>query len=75
MLKDEHTRQWLTQSGRILVADLLRHDKKDPADFFDSYDRMVQFLKEPTNYETMQEELKQRNVGFLAIDDHFRCQN
>src|SRR4051812_31306207 len=65
MLEDEHTRQWLIQTGRILVADLMRHDKKDPADFFDAYDRMTQFLKEPSSYQIMAEELMQRNVSSL----------
>uniref|UniRef100_A0A914D1L5 Uncharacterized protein n=1 Tax=Acrobeloides nanus TaxID=290746 RepID=A0A914D1L5_9BILA len=69
MLEDEHTRQWLIQTGRILVADLMRHDKKDPADFFDAYDRMTQFLKEPSSYQIMAEELMQRNVAEINMWD------
>lgn len=64
MLKDEHVRQWLTQTGRILMADMLRHDKKDPIEFFDAYDRMIQFLNVSDNIEIMKEELRLRKVAF-----------
>lgn len=68
MLKDEHTRQWLIQTGRILMADLLRHDKKDPTEYFDAYDRMVHFISNPENFEIMKEDLRMRKVKFYFLN-------
>jgi hypothetical protein len=33
-MDEPQTIQWLIQSGRIIMADLLRHDKRDPAEFY-----------------------------------------
>ena len=34
IMDQPQTMQWLIQSGRIIMADLMRHDKRDPAEFF-----------------------------------------
>uniref|UniRef100_F1L2L8 Protein FAM73B n=1 Tax=Ascaris suum TaxID=6253 RepID=F1L2L8_ASCSU len=68
-LSDEHNRMWLAQAGRQLIADLLRHARKDPAPFYVAYDSMIQFLMDERNLRTVEEELKQRRVPELGFWD------
>lgn len=35
--------QWLAQTGRIIMADLLRHDKRDPTEFFTVKLQLINF--------------------------------
>uniref|UniRef100_A0A0M3IW24 F-box domain-containing protein n=1 Tax=Ascaris lumbricoides TaxID=6252 RepID=A0A0M3IW24_ASCLU len=60
---------WLAQAGRQLIADLLRHARKDPAPFYVAYDSMIQFLMDERNLRTVEEELKQRRVPELGFWD------
>ncbi|VDM37258.1 unnamed protein product [Toxocara canis] len=69
VLSDEHNRVWLAQAGRQLIADLLRHSRKDPAPFYSAYDSMIQFLMEERNMKIVEEELKQRRVPEIGFWD------
>jgi len=53
---------WLIQSGRALIADLLRHDGRDPTEFYTAYDRMMSFLQREENRETIKMELSFRKA-------------
>lgn len=53
---------WLIQSGRQLIADLLRQDGKDPVCFYTAYDRMMEFLIHEENRSILLEELEARKV-------------
>lgn len=61
-MNDQHAMHWLIQSGRQLIADLLRHDGKDPAGFYSAYDRMVEFLTQDENRAILRDELELRKV-------------
>ncbi|KAL3120359.1 hypothetical protein niasHT_001172 [Heterodera trifolii] len=61
--------QWLIQSGRIIIAHLLRHDKKEPSDFFAVYDRMIAFLLDNQNSAKICEELKLRRIDTTNLWD------
>ncbi|KAL3126082.1 hypothetical protein niasHT_001721 [Heterodera trifolii] len=69
IMDEPQTIQWLIQSGRIIIADLLRHDKKEPADFFAVYDRMIAFLLDDKNFSTICEELKLRKIDTTNLWD------
>ncbi|VDK52105.1 unnamed protein product [Gongylonema pulchrum] len=62
-MSDEHNRVWLSQAGRQLIADLLRHARKDPSPFYLAYDAMIQYLGESQHMEIVDNELKQRGVS------------
>uniref|UniRef100_A0A183BSG2 Mitoguardin n=1 Tax=Globodera pallida TaxID=36090 RepID=A0A183BSG2_GLOPA len=69
IMDEPQTMQWLIQSGRIIIADLLRHDKRDPTEFFSVYDRMTAFLLDDKNFATLCEELKMRKVESTNLWD------
>ncbi|CAD5229185.1 unnamed protein product [Bursaphelenchus okinawaensis] len=69
LFEDVKTRSWLIKVGRTLIADILRHFKKDPKEFYIAFDRMVEYLQKPENYEQVCFELKQRRVECLNIWD------
>ncbi|KAL3989822.1 hypothetical protein ACH3XW_29175 [Acanthocheilonema viteae] len=69
ILLDEHNRVWLSQAGRQLIADLLRHASKDPSPFYLAYDAMVEYLNETQHLEIVDRELKQRGVPELGFWD------
>ncbi|CAD5234639.1 unnamed protein product [Bursaphelenchus xylophilus] len=65
----QNTKLWLIKVGRALIADILRHFKKDPKEFYVAFDRMVEYLQDHENYEQVCFELKQRRVECLNIWD------
>uniref|UniRef100_A0A8R1XTS4 Mitoguardin n=1 Tax=Onchocerca volvulus TaxID=6282 RepID=A0A8R1XTS4_ONCVO len=69
ILSDEHNRVWLSQAGRQLIADLLRHASKDPSPFYLAYDAMMEYLNETQHLEIVDRELKQRGVPELGFWD------
>ncbi|KAI6221435.1 hypothetical protein M3Y99_01550800 [Aphelenchoides fujianensis] len=69
ILADQSSRRWLIQAGRNLMADLLRQDKKDPKDFYVAFDRLMDYMEDPTNYEQIETELRTRKVEHVNIWD------
>ncbi|MCP9256813.1 Protein FAM73B [Dirofilaria immitis] len=69
ILSDEHNRVWLSQAGRQVIADLLRHASKDPIPFYLAYDAMMKYLNETQHLEIVENELKQRGVPELGFWD------
>lgn len=46
-----------------MIAGLLRHDKKDPKDFFVAYDRLLDYVENTDHYGQIVSELGSRNVN------------
>ncbi|VDK82633.1 unnamed protein product [Litomosoides sigmodontis] len=69
ILLDEHNRVWLSQAGRQLIADLLRHASKNPSPFYLAYDAMMEYLNETEHLEIVDKELKQKGVRELGFWD------
>lgn len=61
-MNNERRMHWLIQSGRQLIANLLRQDNKDPVLFYTAYDRMMEFLTQDENRLILIEELESRKV-------------
>lgn len=61
-MNDEHKMNWLIQSGRVLIADLLRHSGREVTSFYNAYDRMMEFLLKEENCSIIIEELEPRKV-------------
>uniref|UniRef100_A0A915DF79 Uncharacterized protein n=1 Tax=Ditylenchus dipsaci TaxID=166011 RepID=A0A915DF79_9BILA len=66
---DDQKMHCLIQSGRTLIADLLRNDSKDPGAFYLAYDRMMQFLLNEENRPKMEMEMKLRKVEEINLWD------
>uniref|UniRef100_A0AC35F614 Uncharacterized protein n=1 Tax=Panagrolaimus sp. PS1159 TaxID=55785 RepID=A0AC35F614_9BILA len=69
ILENERTRQWFIQQGKIIFADLMRQDHKNPTDFLTAYDKLMDFLTDSNNYERTKKELEMRKVEAVNIWD------
>lgn len=68
-LQDSTTSQWVADTGRQVLTDLLLLSDKDPKDFLVGYEDMLRFLQEPSNWAAIEKELDQRNVKALTFYD------
>lgn len=55
-------RNWWSDNGRQMLAELLVKSDKDPKDFIQVYDELLDYLHVDEHIEIMAEELKSRNV-------------
>ncbi|TKR81291.1 hypothetical protein L596_015187 [Steinernema carpocapsae] len=69
IVADEHRRLWLTNAGRQIMADLLRHDGRETREFYSAYDDIIEFVNNEVNHEKMWEELSARKVADLGMWD------
>ena len=53
--------RWV-DNGRQILAELLVKSDKDPKEFIQVYDDMLEYLQEEEHMQIMMEELKSRNV-------------
>lgn len=63
-MSDARNRVWLSQVGRQLIADLLRHNRQDPVQFYTAYDAMMEYLQDCVHVDIVDKELRQRGVCF-----------
>lgn len=68
-VQDSSTGQWVADTGRQVLTDLLLLSDKDPKDFLVGYEDMLRFLQEPTNWVAIERELEQRNVKAMTFYD------
>lgn len=69
LFKDASTGQWVADTGRQVLTDLLLLSDKDPKDFLVGYEDMLRFLQEPSNWPAIEKELEQRNVKAMTFYD------
>lgn len=68
-MQDSSTGQWVADTGRQVLTDLLLLSDKDPKDFLVGYEDMLRFLQEPSNWPSIEKELEQRNVKAMTFYD------
>ncbi|CAK9809889.1 Miga [Anthophora plagiata] len=61
--------EWIADIGRQLISDLIIYADKDPKDYLIHYERMLEFLQEPSNHSIMEEELTGRGVKCINFYD------
>ncbi|KAF4518015.1 hypothetical protein B566_EDAN009248 [Ephemera danica] len=69
LLQHTQTQRWFCDTGRQVLADLMLFADKDPRDFLISYEDLLQFLSEGSNWTGMEEELAERGVKALTFYD------
>ncbi|CAH1787678.1 unnamed protein product [Owenia fusiformis] len=62
LFKDETIRQWFANTGKTMIADLLRKAERDPEEFNAAFDEMIDYIKEEENWVDIKTELKGRGV-------------
>ena len=65
ILEDQTSRKWIIATGRNIIADLLRQDKKDPHAFYVAYDRLIEYVEKAENRAQIEGELRLRMVKAL----------
>lgn len=68
-LQDSSAGQWVADTGRQVLTDLLLLSDKDPKDFLVGYEDMLRFLQESSNWAAIEKELEQRNVKAMTFYD------
>ncbi|XP_068141372.1 mitoguardin [Drosophila tropicalis] len=69
LFKDPAVGQWICDSGRQILTDLLCLGDKDTKEFLVGYEDMVNFLQDPNSWPCIQMELEQRNVKAMTFYD------
>lgn len=69
LFKDPAVGQWICESGRQILTDLLCLSDKDTKEFLVGYEDMVNFLQDSANWPIIQMELEQRNVKAMTFYD------
>uniref|UniRef100_A0A1I7XZ32 Mitoguardin n=1 Tax=Steinernema glaseri TaxID=37863 RepID=A0A1I7XZ32_9BILA len=69
ILDNDDNRQWLINTGRQIMCDILRHDKHETKEFVRVFDEIIAFLDKEENRKTMKEELEARKVAQLGMWD------
>ncbi|XP_076183841.1 mitoguardin [Ptiloglossa arizonensis] len=60
---------WIVDIGRQVISDLIMYADRDPKDYLKHYDRMMEFLQNPSNRTIMEEELSARGVKCISFYD------
>lgn len=66
---EKRDRKWLVHTGRMIIADILRQDKKDTREFFVAYDRLIDYVDEAANRPQILRELGLRKVEHVNLWD------
>lgn len=69
LFKDSNFGQWIIDTGRQLLTDLLCLGDKDTKEFLVSYEDMINYLQDSSNWESIQMELEARNVKVMTFYD------
>lgn len=69
LFKDPAIGQWVIDTGRQILTDLLCLGDKDTKEFLVGYEDMINYLQDPSNWEDVQKELELRNVKAMTFYD------
>merc|ERR1719245_1965021 len=69
IMSNVNDRNWWSDNGRKILTELLVRSDKDPKDFVQVYDELLEYLEEEKHMEIMAEELKSRNVQCINFYD------
>ncbi|XP_078605291.1 mitoguardin-like isoform X2 [Branchiostoma floridae x Branchiostoma japonicum] len=69
LFEDETVRQWMIETGKELISELMWRAEKDPKDFQQAFEDMLRYCEDSSNWESMAEELRARGVMCLSFYD------
>ncbi|XP_078687482.1 mitoguardin-like isoform X3 [Branchiostoma floridae x Branchiostoma belcheri] len=69
LFEDETVRQWMIETGKELISELMWRAEKDPKDFQQAFEDMLRYCEDSNNWESMAEELRARGVMCLSFYD------
>nr|KAF7429960.1 hypothetical protein H0235_006358 [Vespula pensylvanica] len=65
----QSTSIWIADIGRQIISDLIIYADRDPKDYLTHYERMLEFLNNPSNSNMIEEELFNRGVKCINFYD------
>ncbi|XP_035683768.1 mitoguardin 2-like isoform X4 [Branchiostoma floridae] len=69
LFEDETVRQWMIETGKEMISELMWRAEKDPKDFQQAFEDMLRYCEDSSNWESMAEELRARGVMCLSFYD------
>uniref|UniRef100_A0A1B0FKA4 Mitoguardin n=1 Tax=Glossina morsitans morsitans TaxID=37546 RepID=A0A1B0FKA4_GLOMM len=69
LFKDPAIGQWVIDTGRQILTDLLCLGDKDTKEFLVGYEDMINYIQDSNNWDDIQKELEQRNVKVMTFYD------
>ncbi|XP_037937705.1 mitoguardin [Teleopsis dalmanni] len=69
LFKDPTVGQWICDTGRQILTDLLCLGDKDSKEFLVGYEDLINYLQVPANWDYIQKELEARNVKAMTFYD------
>ncbi|KAI9582889.1 mitoguardin-like [Glossina fuscipes] len=69
LFKDPAITQWIIETGRQILTDLLCLGNKDIKEFLIGYEDIINYVQDPNNWDDMQKELEQYNVKEMTFYD------
>ena len=69
IMEENSNRDWWTNNGKIILTQLLVKADKDPKDFLNAFDDVLEFLAEKDVEKQVMEELSSRNVKCMNFFD------
>lgn len=69
LFKDPKIGQWVADTGRQILTDLLCLGDKDTKDFLVGYEAMIHYLQDENNWDYIEKELEARNVKAMTFYD------
>lgn len=69
MFKEPQTGNWISDTGRQILTDLMCLGDKDPKDFLVAYEDMLNFITREENWPAIERELELRNVKAMTFYD------
>uniref|UniRef100_A0A1A9WDD7 Mitoguardin n=1 Tax=Glossina brevipalpis TaxID=37001 RepID=A0A1A9WDD7_9MUSC len=69
LFQDPAIYQWVTDTGRQILSDLLFLGNKDIKEFLMCYEDMINYLQDPINWDDIEKELEHHNVKAMTFYD------
>nr|CAD7443640.1 unnamed protein product [Timema bartmani] len=69
MFREKANWQWLADTGRQILTDILIYGDKDPKDLLIAYEDMLSFLQNEDNWPQMEQELSLKGVKAMTLYD------
>nr|CAD7203277.1 unnamed protein product [Timema douglasi] len=69
MFREKANWQWLADTGRQILTDILIYGDKDPKDLLIAYEDMLSFLQNEDNWPQMEQELSLKGVKAMTMYD------
>lgn len=69
LLKEEWRRDWMIDTGRTLIGNLMKQANKEPENFYAAFDKMLRYLSNEEIHKQIEDELKGRKVPCFTFFD------